>query len=347
MAGVCPVIKTAVVGFGLSATVFHLPFIQASNAFELVAICSSQKQEVLQRFPGVALYESVRTMLEESGAELVVIAAPSDVHYSLVQQVLNHDKHVIVEKPFVTSVEQGEALIRLADVKRKVLAVFHNRRWDGDFLTVKHLIKTGQLGEFKYFESHFDRFRPEVRPRWREQPGEGTGILFDLGPHLVDQALCLFGMPQAVTARCLASRKGAQVDDFFNIWLHYANHEVVLQSSPYAAAKTLRFHLQGTEGSYVKYGLDPQEELLRQGVSPKGQLWCSESVEDDGVLYRADTHFTVPTHVGGYQHFFENVAEAVAGQGDLAVLPQEALNGIKIIELAMQSSCTGKTVAVC
>ncbi|MEH6579351.1 MAG: oxidoreductase [Amphritea sp.] len=340
------VIKTAVIGFGLSATVFHIPFIQASSAFELVAICSSQKDAVQKSLPEVAVYDSAQSMIEESDAELIIITAPNKVHYSLTHLALSHNKHVIIEKPFVTSIEQGEQILEFARSQNKVLAVFHNRRWDGDFLTVKHLINTHQLGDVKYFESHFDRFRPVVQQRWREQSGDGTGILFDLGPHLIDQALDLFGMPDLVTARCLASRENAKVTDFFNLWLHYPDKEVVLQSSPFAAAPTLRFHVQGTQGSYLKHGLDPQEARLRQGRVPKQWDWSAETPEEYGVLHHAEGHSVVPTHVGGYQHFFQNVADTIAGECDLAVATHEALNCLKIIELAIQSSSTGKTLAV-
>ena len=340
------VIKTAVVGFGLSATVFHIPFIQASSAFELVAISSSQRDAVQQSYPEVTVYDSAPFMVEDTDAELIIITAPNNVHYSLTHMALSQNRHVIIEKPFVTRVEQGEMLIDLARAQNKVLAVFHNRRWDGDYLTVKQLINSDQLGKVRYFESHFDRFRPVVQGKWREQPGDGAGILFDLGPHLIDQALDLFGIPDAVTARCLSSREDAKATDFFNLWLHYADKEVVLQSSPYAAAPMLRFHVQGMQASYVKHGLDPQEERLKQGVVPNPSAWSAETPEQYGVMHHAESHMVVPTQLGGYQHFFENVADAIAGKTDLIVTPQEALNCLKIIELAIQSSNLGTTLEV-
>lgn len=339
-------IKTAVVGFGLSATVFHIPFIQASAVFDLVAVSSSQNDSVRQALPEVTVYDSATAMIEDSGAELIIITAPNNVHYSLTHLALSHNKHVIIEKPFVTNVEQGEKLVELAQLQNRVLAVFHNRRWDGDYLTVKHLINNGQLGKVKYFESHFDRFRPVVQQRWREQPADGAGVLYDLGPHLIDQVLDLFGMPEAVTARCLATRECAEVTDFFNLWLHYPDKEVVLQSCPYAAAPIRRFHIRGTQASYLKLGLDPQEGLLKQGAVPEGSDWGAERAEDYGVLHSADGHVVVPTLMGGYQHFFANLADAIMGKADLIVTPQQALDSLKIIELAIQSSEFGKTIAV-
>lgn len=339
-------IKTAVVGFGLSATVFHIPFIRASSAFELVAVSSSQKDAIQQSLPEVTVYDSAEFMIKNCDAELIIITAPNNVHYSLTHLALSYEKHVIIEKPFVTSVEQGEKILSLAQSQNKLLAVFHNRRWDGDFLTVKHLINNGQLGQVKYFESRFDRFCPVVQKRWREQSGDGAGILFDLGPHLIDQVLDLFGIPEAVTARCLTLRDNAETDDFFNLWLHYPDKEVVLQSSPYAAAPTLRFHVQGTIASYLKYGLDPQEALLKGGAVPKDKDWSAEGSEAYGVLHQAEKHTVIPTQLGGYQHFFQNVADTIAGENDLIVSPQDALNSLKIIELAIQSSKAGKTISL-
>jgi predicted dehydrogenase len=339
-------IQTAIVGLGLSSTVFHIPFIQCSDAFELVAISSSQKETIQRSFPTVTQYDCAQTMINDSSAELIIICAPSSEHYRLAHYALSQGKHVIIEKPFVTQLEQGQSLLELATQQNKILAAFHNRRWDGDFLTLKQLINSNELGEVKYFESHFDRFRPQVRERWREQPGEGAGILFDLGPHLIDQALSLFGMPEAITARCLASRNGSQVTDFFNLWLHYHNKEVVLQSSPYVASPTLRFHLQGTHGNYLKHGIDPQEDRLRAGVLPNHPHWGQETEEQYGVLHHESGQRIIPTVTGGYQHFFENVAAAINGYADLIITPQEALNCIKIIEVAQHSSEQGRTLNV-
>ncbi|MCE7613976.1 Gfo/Idh/MocA family oxidoreductase, partial [Vibrio fluvialis] len=195
-------VKTAVIGYGYSAKTFHLPFINALPELTLSAISSSQQAAVAADWPNAQWFGDANDLLDNSDAELVIITAPNDVHYPLAKRALQNGKHVIVEKPFVTRIEDGEELIALAAEKGLTLSVFHNRRWDGDFLTLQKLMEEGRLGDIKLFESHFDRYRPEIRQRWRELAQDGGGILFDLAPHLLDQALALFGLPQAINAQC-------------------------------------------------------------------------------------------------------------------------------------------------
>lgn len=337
-------IKTAVVGFGLSATVFHIPFVLTSEQFELVAISSRQKDAIAEKYPQVGIYANAETMIKESEADLIIITAPNDVHYALAELALLNDKHVILEKPFVVNTEEGRELIRLAKARDKIITPYHNRRWDGDFLTVKKLIDDGRLGDVKVFESHFDRFRPNVRQRWREIPGEGSGILFDLGPHLIDQALVLFGRPDSVTGKCLSAREGSETTDYFHLQLHYPDKEVILNSSPFAAGPNIRFQVQGTAGAYVKYGLDPQEDRLRAGQIPATDEWAAETEDQYGMLYRDDRNEIVPTVTGGYQQFFANVADAVRSGTALAVSPEEAIDSLRIILKALQSSEEGRTI---
>ncbi|EDM65743.1 predicted dehydrogenase, partial [Moritella sp. PE36] len=261
-------IKTAVIGYGFSAKTFHIPFISSLAEFELSAISSSQIAAVTADWPMAKYYLSADDLLKNSDAELVIITAPNDVHFQLAKTALEQNKHVIIEKPFVTNVADGEELIALAAEKGLILSVYNNRRWDGDFLTVKKLIEEGSLGEIKCFESHFDRFRPEVRQRWREQSATGGGILFDLGPHLIDQTLQLFGVPDAITAQCLIMREGSTNIDYFNLVLHYPDKVATLHSDLYSAGPNKRFSVKGDKGSYEKQGLDPQEDRLKAGVLP-------------------------------------------------------------------------------
>ncbi|WP_330961114.1 oxidoreductase [Photobacterium sp. 53610] len=339
-------VKTAVVGYGFSAKTFHLPFIQALPALELTAISSSQQAAVQTDLPGITCYGDADTMLVESDAELVIITAPNDVHFRLAKLALENGKHVIIEKPFVTRVEDGETLIRLAEEKGLVLSVFHNRRWDGDFLTVKKLIDEGKLGDVKYFESHFDRFRPVVRQRWREQAQDGGGILFDLAPHLLDQALALFGAPQALTAQCEIMRPGAKTIDFFNLVLHYPEHFVHLHANLYSPEPNLRYKVLGTHGKYEKYGLDPQEEYLKAGVKPELPAWAEEPSSHYGQFHQETGSQVIPTELGGYQHFFAGVANAIRLGAANPVPAEEALLNIRLIQLALQSSKLGQTMKV-
>ncbi|MDX2319428.1 MAG: oxidoreductase [Moritella sp.] len=339
-------IKTAVIGYGFSAKTFHIPFVSSLPEFELVAISSSQREAVVSDWPTVEHYTTADDLLVHSDAELVIITAPNDVHFCLAKQALESNKHVVLEKPFVTNVSDGETLIALAAEKGLVLSVYHNRRWDGDFLTVKKLIAENRLGELKSFESHFDRFRPEVRQRWREQTTNGGGILFDLGSHLIDQAITLFGLPDAITAQCLIMREGSTNVDYFTVVLHYPNQLTTLHGDLFSAGPNKRFSVKGTKGSYEKYGLDPQEARLIAGVLPVDGSWADETVDQYGRLYGAETTETVSTERGCYQQYFLTIANAIRLKTAPPVSAEQALWNIKLIELAMESSRLGQTLPV-
>lgn len=339
-------IKTGIVGFGFSAKTFHIPFITNSNEFEFCAISTRQTDELKQHWPNVTSYSTAQALMTESDVELIIITAPNDVHFELAKLALEHDKHVVLEKPFVTKVADGETLIELAEQKNRVLSVYHNRRWDGDFLTVKALIEENKLGNLKCFNSHFDRFRPEVRQRWREQASDGGGILYDLGPHLIDQVLELFGLPDAITAHCKIMRKNSNNIDFFDLLLHYPTHLVNLHADLFSAGTNRRFTLMGDKGSFEKVGLDPQEARLIKGIQPSSADWAAEEPSQFGIFYDATSSLTIPTLTGGYQHYYQQLASAICDQGIVPVSARSALQNIQLIELAMISSETGKTIPV-
>ncbi|ART80478.1 Gfo/Idh/MocA family oxidoreductase [Oceanisphaera avium] len=334
-------IKTAIIGFGQSARIFHLPFINSLADFELVAISTSKPEQAAAEWPEVAVYTDVDTMLAESGAELVVITAPNEVHYELGRKALSMGLHVVMENPTVTQLHQGAELMRLADSKKLCLIPFHNRRWDSDFLTLRKLLADNTLGPIHGFESHFDRFRPRVRV---ETPGAGAGIWFDLGGHLVDQVLVLFGKPQSITGRCLSMRPGANVTDYFHVQLHYCDKEVVLHSSPYHPGPTLRFKLQGELGCYIKRGFDPQEERLQNGIVPDSPYLAKEAEADYGVFYSDDDAQVIESEIGGYRYFYQATAKAIRNEAPPPVSMQDALDGLNIINLAEKSSAEGRTL---
>ncbi len=352
-------IKVGVIGYGLSAKVFHFPFIEDSDKFQLVAISTSQHEAAKKHFPEVEIYAEAEALIADAEVDLIVITAPNSVHYSLAKLSLEQGKHVIIEKPMVTTVVGAEALIALAKQQQRLLSVFHNRRWDGDFLTVKKLIANDRLGDVRYFESHFDRFRPIVRERWKELPGAGAGILFDLGAHLIDQALCLFGMPSAITARCSALRDhrvgdenlpAEQADDYFHLQLHYLTpgqrREVVLHSSPFSAGPNLRFQVQGAKGSFVKFQLDPQEEQLKNGILPDDPRLGYESTADNGVLYTESGCERIITEPGCYKNYYADIANAICHGRAVPVSGEAGMAVIRIIELAQQSSQSGMTIKI-
>ena len=338
-------IKTAVIGYGFSAKTFHIPFVTYLNEFELVAI-STSKQEVKDDWPEISHFEQADDLLTQSDAELVIITAPNDVHFKLAKLALENGKHVIIEKPFVTKSDEGEELIALAKKKRLLLSVYHNRRWDGDFLTVQKMLNEQRLGELKYFESHFDRFRPEVRQRWKEQAADGGGLLFDLGSHLLDQAITLFGLPEAISADCKIMRQGSNNVDYFHLILHYPDHLAVLHSDMLSAGPNKRLTINGTAGSYIKYGIDPQEERLIAGAIPSTNDWSEEEPSQYGHFYDANHCQPIKTERGCYQEYFCQVASAIHTGSDCPVTAEEALLNIKLINLAMESSDLGKKLFI-
>jgi scyllo-inositol 2-dehydrogenase (NADP+) len=350
-------IKVGVIGYGYSAKTFHIPLIVSSGSFELVAISSSQTELISTRYPHISIYDDAQALIETAKLELIIITAPNHVHFSLAKLCLENGINVIVEKPMVTTSLQAEELVKLAKERGLLLSVFHNRRWDGDFLTVKGLLANNLFGNVRLFESHYDRFRPTVRQRWREQAGPGAGIWFDLGSHLVDQVISLFGLPEALTARCLALREGSQTTDYFHVVLHYKNLEVVLHASSFLAAPNVRFRIEGTLASYVKYGFDPQEEQLKKGITPSEPLYGVEVEENYGHCYsqfpsetcgaidsidRQIVKTAIKTTNGCYQQYYTEIAAAMTLGGCNPINPDDAVDVLRILELAEISSISGK-----
>jgi scyllo-inositol 2-dehydrogenase (NADP+) len=339
-------IKVGVIGYGYSAKTFHIPLIETSEYLELVAINSSQKELVREQHPNIAIFDTAQALITSANLELIVITAPNNVHYSLAKLCLEYGINVVIEKPMVTTSVEAHELVDLAKEQVLLLSFFHNRRWDGDFLTVKKLLKNNQLGDIRYFESHYDRFRPTVRQRWREQAGKGSGIWFDLGSHLVDQAINIFGLPEALTARCLPLRAGSQTTDYFHVQLHYENLEVVLHASSFSAAPNMRFRIEGTKGSFIKYGFDPQEEQLKKGISPISSLYGVENEENYGHLYTEFSSAAIETQQGCYNQYYLEIAQAIKLAGCNPVNPADAVGVLKILELAEISSENGKKMMI-
>ncbi|MHA2937110.1 oxidoreductase [Vibrio sp. RC27] len=339
-------IRVGVIGYGNSANTFHIPLIQSTESMILTAISSSKSSILKVEHPSVVIFNSAEQLITSKKVDLVIITAPNQFHFSLAKLCLESGVHVVVEKPMVTTSREAEELIILAKKNALVLSVFHNRRWDGDFLTLQKLQKNNALGEIRLFESRFDRFRPIVRQRWREEPGPGAGIWYDLGSHLVDQAIHLFGMPNALTARCLPLRDGSKTTDYFHVLLHYQNLEVVLHASSFCAAPNTRFRLEGSLGSFVKYGFDPQEEHLKSGIAPDNLGYGVDNKEHYGSLYSESSVDLIETEIGCYQHYYHAIATAINAGGINPIDPADAVKVLKILESAEQSSKQGKTIFV-
>jgi scyllo-inositol 2-dehydrogenase (NADP+) len=338
-------IRTGLIGFGNAGTTLHAPLIELEPGLALQAIASSRRDAIEQAYPHARAEASAVALINAADIELVVIASPNQSHFPLARHALQAGRHVVIDKPFALDTRQADELIALAHTHRRKLSVFHNRRWDGDFLTLAACIERGVLGEVSSFESHFDRFRPAIKQGWREEAEPGAGILFDLGSHLIDQALVLFGMPDAIGADVLLQREHAYVDDYFHLQLHYGRRRAILHASTLAPAPGARFTAHGPQASFVKYGLDTQEGALKAGQVPGGSHWG----EDSAALFASLTHGDgrverLPTLPGNYPAFYRGMAAAIATDGDVPVPATQARDVLRIIEAAMRSSASGLLV---
>jgi predicted dehydrogenase len=339
-------IDVGLVGFGLAGKTFHAPILSAVDGLRLAAIVQRSGSDAVKTCPDASILRSVPELLARESIRLVVVATPNRTHYEIARAALAAGRHVVVDKPLTPTWKEGDALANLAREKRVLLSIYQNRRWDGDFLTVRKLIEERTLGQLVLFESRFDRYRPELRPAaWRERNEPGSGLLFDLGTHLVDQAVVLFGPPQAIRADVRAERSGAAVDDAFEVILHYPTLRAVLRASMLRCSPGPRFALHGTTGSYVKYGPDPQEEALKRGEAPGRNALGMEKPEAWGVLSTAEDGGVqsrpFATLAGDYRHYYENVRDAILGKAQLAVTPEQALTVLRIIELTRESNASG------
>lgn len=380
-------IRTAVLGYGLAGRVFHCPFISAVPGLELTSIVQRRGDEAAHAYPTAEILRSPQEAFDDASLELIVVATPNETHFDLAAQALQAGKHVVVDKPITSSAKSARALAALARHHGRLLAPFHNRRWDGDFLTLRKLLADNTLGRPVEIVSRFDRFRPLQRPNtWKEAAGPSTGLLFDLGPHLVDQALTLFGTPGYITGAVRHDRDHTDIDDAFDIVLdyelppsngqppralRYSCHATMLAAEP-----SPRFLVHGTRGSYRKYGVDPQEPLmvatgrrppilgsaedtatpwLPQPAAPGQQAgWGAEPESDWGTLTLAPdlsqpnqlTRTPVPTITGDYRGFYANVRDAIRGDAELAVTAEDGFRSLRLLDLARQSSAERRTLPV-
>ncbi|WP_404338257.1 oxidoreductase [Sphingomonas sp. MMS12-HWE2-04] len=340
-------IRTGLIGYGLGGSAFHAPLIEAVPGLALAAVVSSRGEQVQAAHPGAAVLSDPQALFADPDIDLVVISTPNDTHVPLAEAALRAGKHVVLDKPLSPRPEQGEALIALARAQGRLLSVFHNRRWDGDFLTVQRLIGDGRLGDVMLYEARWDRFRPAIKPGWREEPGDGAGLFLDLGPHLIDQALQLFGRPEAVSADIVAQRAAARVDDYFEVTLHYGARRAILSAASLVVANRPRFAVHGSGGSFVKFGLDPQEAALRAGARADDPRHGLDDPAHHGVFTDADgTREAIETERGDYRRFYAGVAAAIAGGAPVPVDPADAVLGLRLIALARQSAAEGRRLTV-
>jgi predicted dehydrogenase len=342
------ILNVGVVGFGYATATFHAPLIDATPGLRLAAIASSAPDRVRLARPGLNTCSTPAELFARADIDLVVVPTPNQTHHPLAMQALLAGKHVVVDKPFTLDVAQAHELIALADRQGLQLSVFHNRRWDADFLTVSRLLAAKALGRLTHFESHFDRYRPAVRPRWRESADAGGGLWYDLGPHLLDQALQLFGKPEAIWLDVACQRDGTIADDWFHAVLHYGSLRAILHGSALTAQPAPRFVLHGTGGSFVKHGLDCQEAALGAGEAPGGNGWGHDPMDGQLTVSTAEglvetPHANVP---GNYPFYYAAMRSAILFGTPVPVTASSACDVIELIETGLESARSGRRLAV-
>lgn len=345
-------IKTGIASFGMSGQVFHAPLLKAGNGYDLHAIVERNKNLSRDRYPETILYRSYKDLLNDPEIELVVVNTPDYLHFEQTKLAIEAGKHVIVEKPFTQKTEDALTLIDLAKKYGVILTVFQNRRWDSDFLTVRNIVESNRLGRLVFFESHFDRYRNYIQENtWKEELSSGAGIVYNLGSHLIDQVIVLFGKPVSVNAEIKTLRTKGKNDDFFNIRLEY--HEsliVAVTGSLLVREGGPRYILHGTEGSYLKWGTDRQEQDLKEGKIPGTPGWGIEDQNNSNILntvrkgeaFRGKTE-PVP---GNYPEFYNMLHDAIRKGAKVPVEPEDAALVIRIIEASFKSSAEGRRVIV-
>jgi predicted dehydrogenase len=337
-------IGVGIIGYGMATKVFHRPLIESVEGLKIRGVFRRSAAEQID----VPLVTRLEDLLALPDLQLAVITTPNESHFPLAKACLNAGKAVVLDKPFTVTACEGEELVALAKEKGLLLTVFHNRRYDGDFLVIQQLLRDATLGRLVSLESTFDRFRPELRANaWREGSQPGAGILYDLGPHLIDQALVLFGQPQAVFALVRIERDGGVVDDAFDLNLYFDGVKVLLRASMLAPVPRPRFLLQGAKGSYVKYDLDEQERLLKSGARPLDPNWNKAQNQPGKLVVQRDHEVVtseLPTPLGEYRRFYLNVRDTLLGKSALDIPAEAGVESVRIIEAAFASSRTRQVI---
>jgi scyllo-inositol 2-dehydrogenase (NADP+) len=344
-------IRVGLIGFGLAGQAFHAPVIRGVQGMELACILERHGSRSREKYPDVRVARTIDELLSDETIQLCVIATPNDSHFELARACLSAGRNVVVDKPFAPSLAESEQLVRLAKERGRLITVYQDRRWDGDFRTVRELVESGVLGKVVEYECRYDRFRLEPKANaWRERAGQpGAGVLFDLGPHVIDQALMLFGEPTSITASAFCQRETSQVDDSFDVCLEYPGLRAMARARIIAFQPGPHFLIHGTKGSFVKYGMDPQEARLRGENVPDGldwgENWGEEPKDAWGTLSLVGKPSErIRTERGDYRGFYENVRDAIEKNWPLAVTTEQALRTMRAVILAHKSSHERRTV---
>jgi scyllo-inositol 2-dehydrogenase (NADP+) len=341
------VINTALASYGMSGEVFHAPALLCNPNFTITKVLERSKDKSKDKIPSAQIVRDYDDILNDKSIDLVVVNTPNHLHFSMAKAALQHGKHVVLEKPITNTVAEAEELIALAKNKGLILAPYHNRRLESGHKTVKEVLDKKLLGNIKLFETRIDRWRPGIGPKkWKEEPNPGAGLFYDLGPHLIDEALVFFGKPKTISADLRIQREGGMVDDYFHIILEFDGVKAELKSGLIAREAAPWYTVHGDQGSFIKYGLDPQEKLLMRGALPNSKEWGMESEDSWGILHNDSGRHKYPSLPGAYQYFYENLAEVISKGKKLLIQPEEAREVIRLIEFSQRSNQEKRTITL-
>lgn len=344
------IIKTAIISFGLSGRVFHAPFIHCHKGFTLSKVVERNHQNSKTIYPYVEVVKEYQDVIKDPNIDLIAVCTPNIFHYQMAKEALLAGKHIIVEKPFTTTIAEANELIEIAEKAKLKIFVYHNRRWDGDFLVIEKLLHDKTLGNINYFESHFDRYIPEITSTktWKNTNLPASGVLYDLGSHLIHQTLTLFGFPKSVGAIIKTKRNASNVPDYFELTLKYSSLTAVLKSDMLVADHELRFVVKGDKGKYTQFGIDPQENILNNGIMPQGENWCPADRDNYGNFQQLGSNKLerLQTRPGNYMHFYNNVYEVLREQKAINIEPTEGRDVLKVCEMALESHKQKKIISI-
>ncbi|MBI2729328.1 MAG: Gfo/Idh/MocA family oxidoreductase [Sphingobacteriales bacterium] len=344
-----PLINTCIVGFGISGKIFHTPFLLTNPGYRWTSVVERNTNNALLVKKDIITYRSFDEAINDTKIDLIIITTPNETHFPYTRKALEAGKHVVVEKPFTITSQEALQLIEIAKTSGKILSVYQNRRYVSDYLTIKEILGDNLLGEIVEFEAHYNRYRPEAKPNaWREEEKPGSGILYDLGAHLIDQALCLFALPNFISADIRCQRPHAKTDDYFDLRLDYDFTKVILKAGMLVREPGPRYMIHGTKGSFSKYGEDPQEAALRKGLMPAGEEWGKESPDIYGLIHTEKNGEIIKQKVeskpGNYGHYYSNLYNTIVNKAPLMEKPEHGFNTIRLIELAIESNKRRATI---
>ncbi len=340
------IIKTALLAYGGSGKLFHAPFLNVHNGFKLIGAWERSKKNIRHDYPDAKSFDTLEEILA-SDAQLIIVNTPIYTHYEYTKKALEAGKNVLVEKAFTSTSEEAKMLDNIAKEKNLKLCVYQNRRWDSDFLTVQKVLQGGELGEILEAEIRFERYNPNLSPKaWKEKNQPGSGILMDLGAHIIDQALVLFGWPEAVFADIRNLRPTTQVNDFFDILLYYPDNRIRLKATFFAKEPLPGYVLQGRNGSFIKMRGDVQEDELKLGKIPNRSSWGTEDSENQGLINIGNKRENLETLQGNYLHLFDALYKSIVMDEKVPVPASDAVQSLKIMEAAEESALTGKIISL-